>query len=140
MDTGTPPKEAKNANELLELIRNEKKRIRYALYQPHLLSEMKTNVIKIADTLKYSVDKAAILVDEREGINALCKEMSKYISILTIAVKIINYGLCECAANELIKAVLHVFNSIHKLFAFIHNKHSTVDDDDDKQNDDNNSN
>ena len=51
-----------------------------------------------------------------DGMSELCPEISKYISLLTIAVKIINYDLCECAANDLLRATLKLFDSIHKFF------------------------
>ena len=96
----------------MELITKEKKRIIYTLYQPQLVSEMKANIVKVSDALKYSIDKAAMLSQQNmEGMSELCPELSKYISLLTIAVKIINCDLCECAANDFLKATLKVFES-----------------------------
>eukprot|EP00484_Ammonia_sp_Unknown_P030112 CAMPEP_0197028472 /NCGR_PEP_ID=MMETSP1384-20130603/8147_1 /TAXON_ID=29189 /ORGANISM="Ammonia sp." /LENGTH=523 /DNA_ID=CAMNT_0042457481 /DNA_START=45 /DNA_END=1616 /DNA_ORIENTATION=+ len=87
---------------------------------------MKSNVIKLSDTLKYSVDKTAIVVHQNiEGVDELCCEISKYVSILTISVKIINYALCECAANQLLKVCIDLFDALYKLFAYIHNNANT---------------
>lgn len=122
------PNEARNINELLDLITAEKKRMRYSLYQPHLVSEMKANITAVSDALKHAIDKAAMITHTKaKGIDDLCPEVSKHISILTVCVKIINFGLCECAANALLNATITVFDSVHKLFSFI-NQHSNTND------------
>ena len=132
------PAEAQNVEELLNLLKSEKKRIGIPLYQPQLVKQMKSNIVKLSDTLKYSIDKGAMISHGGiDGINELCPEISKYISILTVSVKIINYGLCDCAANQLIKVNIDLFDSIIKLFIFIKetfNKNNNNDDDEKKNN------
>ena len=130
------PSEAQNVDELLDLLRSEKNRIRYSLYQPQLVTQMKTNIIKLSDTIKYSVDKGAMIIHQGiEGINELCPEISKYVSILTVSVKIVNCGLCDCAANQLIKVNIDLFDSIIKLFTFIKDKAKNNSDEKDNDND-----
>ena len=100
--------------------------MRYSLYQPHLVSEMKTNITAVSDALKHAIDKAAMITHTKaKGIDDLCPEVSKHISILTVSGKIINFGLCECAANALLNATITVFDYVHKLFSFI-NQHSNT--------------
>lgn len=136
------PAEAQNVEELLNLLKSEKQRIGTPLYQPQLVTQMKSNIVKLSDTLKYSIDKGAMISHGGiDGINELCPEISKYISILTVSVKIINYGLCDCAANQLIKVNIDLFDSIIKLFIFIKDTfNKNKNDDEKKDNDDTNDN
>ena len=134
------PKQAQNIRQLLAQIKSEKKQIRSTLDQPELLDEMKQNVTKLCDTMKHSIDKGAVITHGSiEGIDELCPEVSKHISILTVSVRIINYGLCECAANQLLAASLSVLDAIHNFFEFIQRSNASNSDhktDDEKHKDD----
>ena len=130
------PEEAHNIPDLLSLIKSEKKQMRFTLDQPALLDEMKANVVKLCEALKFSVDKGAMIYQQGvAGIDDLCPEVSKNVSILTVSVRIINHGLCECAANQLLNASLSVLESIYNVFLFIH-RSSTDKADEEKQRDD----
>ena len=98
------------------------------LDQPQLVEEMKANIDKLCESIKYSVDKGAMITHQHiEGIDELCPEISKYVSILSTSVRIINHVLCQCAANQLRTASISVLDGIHELFVFI--QHSTRTDD-----------
>lgn len=117
------PPVAHSISDLVKLLEKEQRNAQSALSNTSSFLECESNLRQLPDAFVNGINRATMLtVENIDGIDELCPEMSNYISIFSISVRVISGQLCDTIRNDFMFKVNYIFDLLIRLFRQIEEK------------------